>query len=336
MLTVYYELLSVDTYVLLFNSKYVTDDSDLPNDPAELKKRLKDLRRKFAKLNEIMDDRDKCKRRVQQLEAELLKYGDLPEEIEIFRRRSQMLDNVVDERNNLQKRLDKLRGMEEELKTLKKKVDRVDELERLLDAANGEVTNIRRNSALEIQTLKSQKEASTVELENAKTERDMLIMKTTDMAAAVEEEVERLRYKAKEAEVLRIERDRLKVRIDELSTVEAEYKKLLDKTRGFESLRAEKEMYKQKYEELLGLECECDMLRAQVERFKQLDNEREALLRQIRDCECCIADQEDEIKRLVTHIDRLSQGSNQQQVIFYGILNIQVWQFLVLYKNLML
>ncbi|KAF2879372.1 hypothetical protein ILUMI_26797 [Ignelater luminosus] len=292
--------------------KNVEDDSDLPNDPAELKKRLKDLRRKFAKLTEIMDDRDKFKQRVQQLEAELSKYGDLPEEIETFRKRSQMLDNVMDERNNLQKRLDKLKGMEGELKALKKKADRVDELERLLGVANEEATNVRRNSAFEIQNLKAQREASAAELETAKLEREQLRMKTTDMAA-VEEEVERLRYRAKEAEVLRMERDRLKVRIDELSAVEVEYMQLLDKTRGFENIRAEREMYKQKYEELLGLECECDMLRAQVERFTELDREREALLRQIRDCECCIADQEDEIKRLVTHIDRLSQGSNQQQ-----------------------
>lgn len=73
-------------------------------------------------------------------------------------------------------------------------------------------------------------------------------------------------------------------------------------------------MYKEKYEDLLGLECECDMLRTQLDRAKDIISERDVLQRQVRDCECCIAEQEDEIKRLVCHVDRLTQGRDDQQV----------------------
>lgn len=117
--------------------------------------------------------------------------------------------------------------------------------------------------------------------------------------------------------MMQVERDRLQMRVDELAGMEAEYMKLLDKTRGFDAIKAERDMYKQKYEELLGLECECDMLRAQLENAKDVDKERDALQRQVRECECCIADQEDEIKRLVTHVDRLTNGRDDQQVILF-------------------
>lgn len=123
-----------------------------------------------------------------------------------------------------------------------------------------------------------------------------------------------MKSKGKEAEVLKVERDQLKMRVDQLADIEAKYMQLLDKTRGFDAIKNERDMYKQKYEEMLGLECECDILRAQLEGAKEINKERDALQRQVRDCECCIADQEDEIKRLVTHVDKLTNGKDDQQV----------------------
>lgn len=123
-----------------------------------------------------------------------------------------------------------------------------------------------------------------------------------------------MKGKAKEGEVVKLERDQLRMRVDQLANIEAQYMDLLDKTRGFDAIKNERDLYKQKYEELLGLECECDILRAQLETVKDIDKERDALQRQVRECECCIADQEDEIKRLVTHIDRLTNGKDDQQV----------------------
>lgn len=119
---------------------------------------------------------------------------------------------------------------------------------------------------------------------------------------------------------MKLERDQLRMRVDQLANIEAQYMDLLDKTRGFDALKNERDLYKQKYEELLGLECECDILRAQLENVKDIDKERDALQRQVRECECCIADQEDEIKRLVTHIDRLTNGKDDQQVKYFTLL----------------
>lgn len=135
-----------------------------------------------------------------------------------------------------------------------------------------------------------------------------------------------MQYRAKDAEVMKLERDRLKNRVDELAGIEQEYMALLDKTRGFDQIKAERDMYKQKYEELLGLECECDILRSQVDKSKDASKERDALQRQVRECQCTIADQEDEIKRLVAHVDRLSDGKDDQQVILRSFRK-QVWHF---------
>lgn len=138
----------------------------------------------------------------------------------------------------------------------------------------------------------------------------LLLLKFLDLASQGSD----LKSKAMEAEVLKVERDKLQMRVNELADIEAQYLKLLDKTRGFDAMKSERDMYKQKYEELLGLECECDILKAHLENAKDIDKERDALQRQVRECECCIADQEDEIKRLITHIDRLTNGKDDHQV----------------------
>lgn len=84
------------------------------------------------KLHDIKDERDKLRARCQQLESELLKFGDLPEEVEILQQKSKMLDSVTSERDSLYARLKELEGVEDEIKNLKAKADRADELERQL------------------------------------------------------------------------------------------------------------------------------------------------------------------------------------------------------------
>lgn len=72
--------------------------------------------------------------------------------------------------------------------------------------------------------------------------------------------------------------------------------------------------YKEKYDGLCRMENECQALRNQLANAKMLQKERDMLKRQVGDLECCVADLEDEIKRLVGHIDRLTQGRDEQQV----------------------
>lgn len=98
------------------------------------------------KLHEVTDDRDKLRDRCQQLESELLKYGDLPGEVEILQQRSKTLDSVISERDSLYLRLKELEGIEEEVKELKAKADRADELERQLAQLKQDMQRERRSS----------------------------------------------------------------------------------------------------------------------------------------------------------------------------------------------
>lgn len=292
---------------------YFTDDCDESDDKAFLKNRLVELEDKLKTFNATVEERDKLRARVTQLESELSQFGQIPEEIEIIRERSRILDDIIVERDSLHTRLNKMKGLEDELLKLKKKATRVDELEKQIEALRKQLGQTKRSSQAEICGAKNQKDNIYRELENVKAERDMLRMKLADTATQ-DQEIERLRYRAKEAEVLRIERDRMKIRLDELAAVEVEFMQLLDRTKCIESIKAEREMYKSKYEELLGLECECDMLRSQVERAKSISRERDSMQQRLRECECCICDQENEINKLLSHIDRLSAGHEEQQV----------------------
>lgn len=84
--------------------------------------------------------------RCQQLENELLKYGDLPGEVEVLKRRSRMLDDVTSERDSLYQRLKQLEGVEDEVQKLKDKANRVDELEKQLAQSKKDLQSTRRGS----------------------------------------------------------------------------------------------------------------------------------------------------------------------------------------------
>lgn len=56
----------------------------------------------------------------------------------------------------------------------------------------------------------------------------------------------------------------------------------------------------------------------QVEQVKNVSIERDIARRQCCDLECILADQEDEIQALVSHVDRLSRGIDNQQVSIYS------------------
>lgn len=51
-----------------------------------------------------------------------------------------------------------------------------------------------------------------------------------------------------------------------------------------------------------------------MNKYKHADTERTELVKQVRDCECFIIEQEAEIKQLISHIDRLTDGNDKQQV----------------------
>ncbi|XP_031343759.1 nuclear anchorage protein 1-like [Photinus pyralis] len=277
------------------SSPTVTTSSALtPDDDLRM-----ELNSKIAKLNEVVGERDRLKNRIDVLEGELIKYTDLPKEIKDVKRKAETIDTRSIKSADKATEVDNAQDVQREIETLKKKASEAGELQSKLDNVNKEIERVRRESAAQIEELKLKHEEMTTKRQ----------FETNDM----HKEIKCLSKCAQEAKSLRCERDDLKKRLAQLSGLETQFKKLQEKVKYLESIKKEREMYKMRYEELLGLECQCEILKAQVDNFKNIDQDREGLIAQLRDCECCIADQEEEIKRLIAHIDRMSDGCNEQQ-----------------------
>ncbi|XP_044750937.1 restin homolog isoform X2 [Coccinella septempunctata] len=118
--------------------------------------------------------------------------------------------------------------------------------------------------------------------------------------AELEKELEKSKF-------LKVENAKLQMKIQELLYLEKSQDELKKKMGTLEG------EYKLKYDGLCKMENECNALRVQLANAKLLQKERDMLRRQVGDLECCVADLEDEIKRLVGHIDRLTQGRDEQQ-----------------------
>ncbi|KAJ3654179.1 hypothetical protein Zmor_013387 [Zophobas morio] len=165
----------------------------------------------------------------------------------------------------LRRRLDGLRGLEDEVKNLKDKI------------------------------------AKRVEPSGDSNERDKL-----------KADMDECQMKLKELDILKIEKNCLKGRCKDLEAVQIEYENLLKRTAGFETMKAQCSMYKTKYDEVVKLSEENIQLRNKSQKTDDLEKEREMLLKQIEECECCINNQDSELKRLTCHIQCLSEEINKQ------------------------
>ncbi|KAF5290777.1 hypothetical protein FQA39_LY14620 [Lamprigera yunnana] len=267
---------------------------------------LKDeLKENVANLKQVAAERDKLKEKVTLLERELTQHEDLLEDVETMKRKSQMLDCVSDECKKLRTSLQGMQKLESELKSMKKKACEAEKLQNELIAIKCEMERVKVQAAKELQAIKAKCEATVKERDNYK----RMSVEATGMG----EELKCLANCAKEADALKCERNSLKTELKKYSCLESQYKELIEKTKHLENIKAEREMYKIKYEEMLEMECHCEMLKVQVEKFKHMEKDRDVLIQQVQDCECCIAEQEGEIKKLIAHIDHMSKGSNDQQ-----------------------
>lgn len=272
------------------------------------------LRYKIEHLNEIVSERDMLKSRADKLEKQLYSYKDIPEDIEVFKQRSMLLEEVLQDRDRLSKRLEDLRGLDEEVYGLRKKAMRCDELQDQLFKITKERTQIEED----VELFKCRCSYAEIEALNHKAEGDGLRSKL----ACMEHEVESLKCLCKDQERLKQERDELQKHLEELVRMQDNFDDMKMQMKCLDILKAEKDMYKSKYENLIGLECECDILRAQIERAQSVEKERDALANQVEDLESCICQQEKEIRRLVCDIEELSVGRDNQQVIIDYIIYI--------------
>ncbi|XP_060518388.1 uncharacterized protein LOC132697113 [Cylas formicarius] len=266
---------------------------------------IEKLKEKLSALNETTAERDKLRKKVEQCERQLMAYNYLPDDVEVFKERSLLLVDVIQDRDRLAKRVEQLRGTEEELLVLRSKASRVDELERQLRLTTREL----QLTEDELDNMRNKCTFAEIEVMNQKCETDTLKSKMVCM----EQEVETLRSICKDQEILQLEKERLQNSLDELVRMQDDYEHMRVQIKAMDVLRTERDRYKKKYEELSGLECECDILRAQVERARGIESERDALENQIEDLEKSIAEQEEEIRRLVSHIDGLAQSKEDHK-----------------------
>ncbi|KAF7266369.1 hypothetical protein GWI33_020394 [Rhynchophorus ferrugineus] len=257
------------------------------------------LKDKLEILESLTKERDMLAERVNYLEKELKQYKDVPDNVELLKNRSSMLDTVLEERDKLSLKVKSVKDMEQELAKYKLKAERVDDLEReLKNMSRGD-----RSSGINIRKSKSMADNLEKELQNVTSERDAMSRRIDSM----KKEMENQKAKAMEAEMLRLERDRLQIKLNELSDLQIQHEDMINKMKIFDNIKAERDMYKQKYEEVLEMECQCEMLKAQVDEARIIGRERDQLQKQVQDLETCICEQEDEIKNLVLQVDSISK-----------------------------
>lgn len=242
------------------------------------------LRDKAGKYDAVAKERDALEKEINDLRSKL-------EEFELHKQHSQVLEEVVQQQSS---KLEALSNADEDLKS---KNGLIEDLEKEVDDYRSKV-----------ESTEEELNEKHDECEELREERDMLKLRLADMVAD-KEEAEKMRYRLKEAEVWKIERDRLKERVDQL---ENEVRMLEEKSADYNKLVRERMAYNSTLEELGELQCEVEALRVAM-------LEMDALKRQVQECGCTIQDQEDEIQRLLEQVDWLSQRREKQQVIFYAI-----------------
>ncbi|XP_030749511.1 protein Daple-like [Sitophilus oryzae] len=262
------------------------------------------LKEKLDHLEALTEERDALANKVQLLEKQLMQYENVPEDLELLKNRSDMLDTVLEERDKMSQKVKSLKEVESELMKYKQKAERVDELEReLRNMSKGD-----RSSGVDLKKSRSVADNLERELQNVMSERDAMAKRIESM----KKEMDNQKAKVTEAEMMRLERDRLQIKLNELSDVQNQYEDMMNKMKIFDNIKAERDMYKQKYEEVLEMECRCEMLKAQVDEARTIGRERDQLQRQVEDLEACICEQENEIRSLVIQVDSITKNKSSK------------------------
>lgn len=281
------------------NEKLRSQNSSLKNKQSSLPSDIDQ-----SMIESIMKDRDFLAEKLKQIELARAQGSNVRPEQNIYENKAQMLDNVLSERDELRRQLQKLTEVEKENVELRKKLEKGYEGQKPKFREKSETPN------LELRKTQSKCTNLEKEIENLRKERDAMLRRIEVMKF----ELETLRPKSKEAEMLKLERDKLQIKINELSHVQIHNENLMLKCKCLENALAERDAYKQKYEDILSMECQCDIVRSQTEENKCLMRERDCLRKQLIDLQSCIHDQEEEIKRLLLHIDELVQNKDQVQI----------------------
>ncbi|XP_065162888.1 uncharacterized protein [Atheta coriaria] len=126
-------------------------------------------------------------------------------------------------------------------------------------------------------------------------------------------EYESLRYKAQEADILRLELDRLRIQFSDIHKLQADNINLYNKCAELQrASQMNLKNHPATVSQAVGT-CKEQTFDDQSEEIEKLKQEKQALLCAVVVKECELVDQEDEIDRLVKHVDRLTTNNEIQQ-----------------------
>lgn len=189
-------------------------------------------------------------KKVKELENKMLNVkNDILESDEYKKllRKSDILDDVIKEKEELEKNLNKLNTTQSKIKNLQKRAGEADYLDEQLLKSKEHIEELEK-CVLQYQNdtcnLKTEKDHLVTCLDNSRIEINDLLKKINEMNKYITDcqalccernclqiEVERLRDKAQLAELLKVEKDRLMLRIEELESLEMEVLQLVIMTR---------------------------------------------------------------------------------------------------------
>lgn len=272
------------------------------NSDVSLNAEIQELRSKLSKMQNIIEERDHLRIVVQDLDEQLEKCKNESRLAE-FGDKTQLIDNVLAERDDLQRRLDDLKDIQSEIVELRQKAKRVDELEMELTKYN----NNGMQNDMELRKYKTKCCTLEKELDNLRCERDAMERRIQYM----KKEHDHCKCLKKENKLLKIECSQMQIHLNELQQIQEDCEKLIPQMEQLDQITKERDMYKKKYESLLHCPCEIEALHNKLDKYKNLNREKTTLVERL---ESCICDQEEEIKSLVKEIDTVSRNQELTQV----------------------
>lgn len=207
---------------------------------------------------------------------------------------SLVLEKIFQEKELLGKII---QDFEKEATSLKQQKNQVTELEKQIECFYKE----RFLKDRELSLTKNKLSEAQIELFNQKIQTDNFRRKI----ACLEQEIIKLRNNYCEKEKRRIYNIGSLKLLQELQVLREDNKKLKSEIKHLEYLKDEQNIWSSKFKNVKELKSECDLLRMQVERAEMMENQRDVLEKQVHELEACISEQENEIHRLLRHIDHL-------------------------------
>ncbi|EEB14893.1 Centromeric protein E, putative [Pediculus humanus corporis] len=310
----------------------------LESESEDYRETLTKAMHKLEKMDSIMNENNLLREKLKYSE-ETIKYleekkKELEKELKLFKRTTE--NTETDEKQNWDKKCildrgdcDKIVRLSSEKKLL---IIQIEELKKELEIArinSKEIESLRKiseNTTNNLQELIKEndcykKKLETMKflekhIEDLKKQAQMLTEKYKKESQKANEHLMQININTKELQLLRDERDRLQLRVDELLTYENQFLSLQSKLHQVEIILDENEMLNKKLIHLDRLELENEHLKMKIEQYKSMEMQSNQDKEKIIQLQCAIVDQEEEIKKMVRHMEQLTEGYSDKNEIY--------------------